>query len=64
MLFYWDKNKNSNFTIEFLGGGGLGYVNAETSVDTDHLAERSNYTTANEFYPCFNFDVKIGYVIE
>ncbi|MDA3867639.1 MAG: hypothetical protein PF489_12950 [Salinivirgaceae bacterium] len=64
MLFYWDKNKNSNLTIELLGGGGLGYVNAESSIDTDNLVERSKYNTANKIYPCFNLDIKIGYVIK
>ncbi|MBI9066277.1 MAG: hypothetical protein JEZ09_03220 [Salinivirgaceae bacterium] len=64
MLFYWDKNKDGNLTIELLGGGGLGYINANSSADIESLTIQSEYNSTNKFYPCVNFDIKIGYVLK
>lgn len=63
VLFYWDKYKKSKITLELLGGGGLGYINADSSVNPDDIGGKSNYTSANEFYPWLNLDLKIGYIL-
>jgi len=59
VLFYWDKYKKSKITVELLGGGGLGYVNANNK-----LGIKSGYGSAKEFYPMFNLDLKIGYILK
>jgi len=59
VLFYWDKYKKSKITVELLGGGGLGYVNANNK-----LGIKSDYGSAKEFYPMFNLDLKIGYILK
>lgn len=64
ILFYWDKNKNSRITLEILGGVGLGYINASSSTDVENLNIKSDYNSANEFYPWLNFDIKIGYILK
>lgn len=61
-LVYWDKHKNSRITLELLVGGGLGYVNANSSVNTESLVE-SKYNANNKIYPCINFDIKIGFIL-
>jgi hypothetical protein len=63
VLFYWDKYKKSKITVELLGGGGLGYVHAGSSLNTDNLGIKSSYNSANDFYPMFNLDLKIGYIL-
>ena len=63
VLFYWDKYKKSKITLEFLGGGGLGYVNANSNANTDYPGTDSNYNSANEFFPWLNLDIKIGYIL-
>lgn len=63
VLFYWDKYKKSKITLELLGGGGLGYINADSSVNPDDTGGKSDYTSANEFYPWLNLDIKIGYIL-
>jgi hypothetical protein len=64
VLFYWDKYKKSKITVELLGGGGLGYVHAGSSLNTDNLGIKSSYNSANDFYPMFNLDLKIGYILK
>jgi hypothetical protein len=64
VLFYWDKYKKSKITVELLGGGGLGYVHAGSSLSTDNLGIKSSYNSANDFYPMFNLDLKIGYILK
>ena len=64
VLFYWDKYKKSKITVELLGGGGLGYVHAGSSLNTDNLGIKSSYNSANDFYPMFNLDLKIGYIMK
>jgi len=63
MLFYWDKNKKSKITMELLGGGGLGYLNAHSSVDSETLGIKSDYNSGKGFYPWLNLDLKIGYIL-
>ena len=63
VLFYWDKYKKSKITLELLGGGGLGYVNADSSVNPDDIGGKSDYSSAKEFYPWLNLDIKIGYIL-
>ena len=43
VLFCWDKNKKSKILFELLGGGGLGYINANSSLDADNLGFKSDY---------------------
>jgi hypothetical protein len=64
VLFYWDKYKKSKITLELLGGGGLGYVNANSNANPDDPGTDSNYNSANEFYPWLNLDIKIGYILK
>jgi hypothetical protein len=47
-----------------MGGGGLGYVNANSGIDTDYLTIKSDYNSARGFYPWFNFDIKVGYILK
>jgi len=63
-LVYWDKNKEGRVTLEISSGGGFGYINANSSVDIEELTNKSDYNSANKFYPCFNFDIKIGYILK
>lgn len=63
VLFYWDKYKKSKITLELLGGGGVGYINADSSANPDNTGGKSNYNSANEFYPWLNLDIKIGYIL-
>jgi hypothetical protein len=63
-LVYWDRNKKGRVTLEILGGGGLGYINANSSVDIENLTNKSDYNSANKFYPWLNFDIKIGYILK
>ena len=64
VLFYWDKNKKSKITLELLGGGGLGYINANSSIDPDNFGIKSDYNSAKGFYPWLNLDLKIGYILK
>ncbi len=64
VLFYWDQYKKSKITLELMAGGGLGYVNANSGVDTDYLTIKSDYNSAKGFYPWLNFDLKIGYILK
>ena len=60
-LVYWDKNKKGNVTLELMGGGGLAYVNTSSSND---LRSKTSYSSEKGFYPWFNFDFKIGYILK
>lgn len=60
ILFYWDKNKEGNITLELMGGGGLAYINANS---TNELLSETSYSSDKGFYPWLNFDVKIGFVL-
>lgn len=64
MLVYWDENKKGKITLEMMGGAGLGYINANSSVDIESLTNKSDYNSAKKFYPWLNFDIKIGYIIK
>jgi hypothetical protein len=64
VLFYWDKSKRSKITLELLEGGGLGYLNANSSVDSDYLGFNSSYNSGNGFFPWLNLDLKIGYILK
>lgn len=63
VLFYWDKYKKSRITLELLAGGGLRYLNANSSVDPEKLHFKSEYNSGEGFDPCLNVDLKIGYVL-
>jgi len=64
VLFYWDKYKKSKITLELLGGGGLGYINADSSVYPDDTGIKSDYSSEKGFYPWLNLDIKIGYILK
>ncbi len=64
VLFYWDKFKKSKITLELIGGGGLGYINANSSVDPECLGIKSDYNSAKGFYPWLNLDLRIGYILK
>ncbi len=64
VLFYWDKYKKSKITLELMGGGGLGYINADSSVNPDDIGGESDYSSDKGFYPWLNLDIKIGYILK
>lgn len=64
VLFYWDQYKKGRITLELMGGGGLGYVNANSSIGLDYPGIKTDYNSAKGFYPWLNLDFKIGYVLK
>jgi hypothetical protein len=64
VLFYWDPHKKSRITLELLGGGGLGYIKAKSGINREIPGAKSDYSSANGFYPWINFDMKIGYILK
>lgn len=63
VLFYWDQYKKSKITLEILGGGGIGYLNAKSDSDTEALGIKTHYNSGSRFYPWVNVDIKIGYIL-
>lgn len=61
VLFYWDQHKRGRLTLELMGGAGLGYIYA-TSEDKNAL-HKNEYSNDSRFFPWFNMDMKIGYII-
>jgi hypothetical protein len=61
VLFYWDQHKRGRLTLELIGGAGLGYIYAAS--DKIDVEARSEYNSGSRFFPWFNMDMKIGYII-
>jgi hypothetical protein len=61
VLFYWDQHKRGRLTLELMGGAGMGYIYAAS--DKIDFASKSDYNSGSRFFPWFNMDMKIGYII-
>lgn len=61
VLFYWDQHKRGRLTLELLVGAGMGYIYAAS--DKIDVEAKSEYNSDNRFFPWFNMDMKIGYII-
>lgn len=61
VLFYWDQHKRGRLTLELMGGAGLGYIYAVS--DKIKYEDKSEYNSGSRFFPWFNMDMKIGYII-
>lgn len=60
VLFYWDQHKRGRLTLELMGGAGIGYVYADSEKAN---SGNRDYNNDNRFFPWFNMDMKIGYII-
>lgn len=61
VLFYWDQHKRGRLTLELMGGAGLGYIYAVS--EDKNAASKNDYSNDSRFFPWFNMDMKIGYII-
>lgn len=65
IMVYNKPDKSGIMTLELLAGIGLGYIHAQTGINTNPRQEEipDDFYTQKGFYPMLNMDFKVGFLL-